>query len=569
VITEIPYMVNKARLVEQIANLIKNKKVEGVADLRDESDRDGIRVVIELKRGETSNVVLNLLYKHTQMQTTFGIIMLALVDLQPRVLTLKNMIDLFVAHRKEVVIRRTRFELKKARARAHILEGLKKAIDHIDAIIKMIKTSPSPQAAKERLMKNFSFSDVQAQAILDMRLQRLTALERDKIIQELKDLQKVIAYLEGILADEKKLMAVIVDELEEIKSVYGDTRRTEILLKTEDLRIEDMIVEEDMAVTCSLSGYIKRSPITLYRKQRRGGKGRMGMKTRQEDFVKHLFIASTHDYFLVFTKMGSVYWIKVHEIPQIGVGGRGKAIVNLLNLDPSDGLAALLPVKDFSEKKFIVMATKKGIIKKTDLKAYSHPRAGGIRALVIDDDDELHAVDLTDGNKSIFFGTYQGKSIHFKDSQVRPMGRIARGVRGITLSEGDVVVGMKIVGDIGTLLSITERGFGKRSFINHYRLQGRGGKGLINVKTTERNGKVIGIADVTDEDEIILITANGKMIRIKVGSINPTGRSTQGVKLINLGPEDKVVAMAKLVEKHEEELEKEPESGPLEPPKSD
>jgi len=555
VITEIPYQVNKAKLIEKIAELVRDKKIEGISDIRDESDRDGMRIVADLKRDEVGEVILNNLFLHTQMQATFGIINLAIVDGQPRVFNLKELLQQFVRFRKEVVTRRTIFELKKAKERAHILEGLKIAIDNIDAVITLIRKSKSPQEAKEGLMNKFKLSEVQAQAILDMRLQRLTALEREKIIEEYKEVLKLIKRLEEILASEKLLMELIVDELKNIKKQFGDERRTEIIEKTGEITMEDIIAEEDMVVNISHGGYIKRNPTSLFRIQKRGGKGRTGMTTKEEDFVEHMFVASTHSYILFFTDKGKAYSLKVYDIPQAGPAAKGKAIVNLLNLSQGEKMTAFLSVKEFTEGKFIVMATKHGVIKKTDLTVFANIRSGGLIALGLDEGDELIATRLTDGSKEIFLGTREGQAIRFNESQVRDMGRVARGVRAIKLGKGDAVVAMEALEENRTILTVTERGYGKRTEIEEYRSQLRGGMGIINIKVTEKNGPVVGIAQVTSEDELMITTDIGKIIRIAMKGVSVIGRNTQGVKLIDVEKEERVTGIAPIAEKEEEEGE--------------
>jgi DNA gyrase subunit A len=549
IVSELPYQVNKARLIEKIAELAQEKKIDGIADLRDESDREGIRIFIELKRDKIAQVILNQLYQRTQMQVTFGIIMLALVDNQPRILTLSDQLKHFVEYRKVVILRRTAYELKKAEHQAHILEGLKIALSNLDKIIALIRSSSNPAAAKKELIKQFKLSGIQAQAILEMRLQRLTALERGKIEEEYQELTKLIKKLKEILEKEELVKEIIVEELSKIREKYGDDRRTEIVDKEVAINLEDMIVEEDMVVTISHNGYIKRNPISLYRSQRRGGKGVTGMTTRQEDFVEHLFVASTHSHLLFFTNTGKVFWQKVYDLPQAGRAAMGKAIVNLLHLRAEEKIAAILAVRAFEEGKHIVMATRKGLIKKTPLMAYSRPRAGGIIALSIDHDDELIAARVTDGTQEILLGARQGKAIRFKETEARPMGRTARGVRGIAVGKDDEIIGMESIGEGATILTVTENGFGKRTNTSEYRIQGRGGRGIITIRTSERNGHVVGMKQVTDQDDVMLITDHGKIIRMKIKGISVIGRNTQGVKLINVDKGEKVVGIARLAEK--------------------
>jgi len=548
IITEIPYQINKSNLLERIAQLVRDKLIDGISDLRDESDRDGMRIVVELKRDAQADVVLNRLFKHTQMQTTFGVIMLALVDGQPRVLTLKQMLSLFLDHRHEVITRRTQFELDKAEHRAHILEGLKIALDHIDAVIKLIRASKTPEDAKQGLMNKFKLSEIQAQAILDMRLQRLTGLEREKIEQEYLDLIKLIEKLKGILASKTKRMNIIKEELTELKKKYGDDRRTEIREEEEgEFTIEDLIAEEDMVITITHGGYIKRLSITSYRRQGRGGRGVIGIETKEQDFVEHLFIASTHHYILFFTPKGRCHWVKVHEIPVGGRLAKGKNIVNMLDLGEEESIAAFVPVKEFDDKHLVVMASQNGIIKKTLLSAFSNPRRGGINAMNIPKDDNLIEVKITDGTRDIVLATREGQAIRFPEDKVRNMGRTAYGVKGVTLAKKDRVIGMVVVKRDSTLLSVTENGFGKRTNIADYRVTNRGGKGVINIKTTERNGKVVDIKEVLTDDELMLITQKGIIIRQPVGQIKTIGRATQGVKLINLDTGDKLVDVARVV----------------------
>jgi len=551
VISAIPYQVNKKRLIEHIAELVQSKTIEGISDIRDESDREGMRIVIDLKRGEIGDVVLNNLYKHTQLQTSFGIIMLAIVGGRPKVLSLLELIEHFIDFRREVVRRRTEFELRKAEARRHILEGLKIALDHLDAVIALIRGSRNPIEARDGLIAQFGLTQIQAQAILDMQLQRLTGLEREKILAELADLLKLIERLMAILGSDRLVMQIIVDELRAIQGKYSDPRRTEILPEEGEFRVEDLIAEEDMAITVSNTGYIKRTAITNYRNQRRGGKGRIGMRTRDEDFVSHLFVASTHAYIMIFSDRGRAYWLKVHAIPDVGPDGRGKAIANLVSMEAGERIAALLAVKEFEQNKFVVMGTRRGVVKKTELSAFSNPRAGGIIAMGVEEGDSVIAASISDGNSEIFIGTKNGMAIRFPESDVRPMGRSAFGVRGISLRDDDEVVAMEVLKPGGTILSVTEHGYGKRTELDEYRVQSRGGVGIINIQTTERNGKVVGVAQVTDEDELMLITQQGKILRMASSNIRSIGRATQGVRLIEIEGEDRAVSIAKLAEKDE------------------
>jgi DNA gyrase subunit A len=553
VIDAIPYQVNKAKLIERVADLVREKTIEGISDIRDESDRDGMRIVIDLKRGEVGEVILNNLYKHTQLQTSFGVIMLAIVGGRPKVLTLVELIENFVEFRREVVRRRTEFELRKAEARAHILEGLKIALDQIDAVIKLIRAAKNPGEARDGLMTQFGLSQTQSQAILDMQLQRLTGLERQKILDELAEILQLIERLRAILSSDKLLMEIVVSELRAIRDKYGDERRTQILADEGEFRIEDLIAEEDMAITVSNTGYIKRTAITNYRSQRRGGKGRIGMRTREEDFVSHLFVASTHAYIMIFSDRGRAYWLKVHEIPDVGPDGRGKAIANLVSMEEGERIAAMIAVKEFEEDKFVVMGTRRGVVKKTELSAFSNPRAGGIIAMGIEEGDVVMAVQVSDGKGEIFIGTRDGMAIRFAETEVRGMGRTAYGVRGISLREGDTVVAMEVLRPGGTILSVTEQGYGKRTELDEYRVQSRGGVGTINIQTSERNGQVVGIAQVTDEDELMLITQQGKTLRMAARDIRTIGRATQGVRLIDIEGEDRAVSIARLAEKDEEE----------------
>ena len=555
IVTEVPYQVNKANLIEKIAELTQDKKMEGISDLRDESDRDGVRIVIELKKNEIPQVVLNNLFKHTQLQTTFGVIMLALVNNRPEVLNLKQILEYFIEHRREVVVRRTAFELRKAEERAHILEGLKIAIDNLDAVIKLIRGSASPDVARSGLMRQFELSEAQSNAILEMKLQRLTQLERNKLVEEYQELLKRIEYLKSVLASEPLVRKIIKDELLAVKESYKDERRTQILKEEAEISVEDLIAEEEVVVTVSHAGYIKRNPVSLYRAQRRGGKGKIGMGIRDEDFVESLFTASSHDYLLFFTDAGKVYWLKVHEIPEAGRAAKGKALVNLLALKDDEKVTAILPVKEFREDRFVVMATKQGVIKKTELSAYGNPRQGGIIALTLDEGDKLIGVDITDGQREILLGTRQGIVIRFKEDEARPMGRTAHGVRGITLEEGNEVIGMETITPDSTtsILTVTEGGFGKRTTVTEYRVQGRGGKGIISIKTTEKNGLAVSFLQVRDDDEIMLMAAKGKILRCKVNDLREIGRNTQGVRVLDLeGDDDRVVGVACIAEREEE-----------------
>ena len=554
IITEIPYQVNKSKLIEKIADLAQEDRVTGISDIRDESDREGVRVVIELKRNEIPLVVLNNLYKHSQLQTTFGVNMLALVNNRPEVLNLKRILEAFVEHRREVVVRRTAYDLRKAEERAHILEGLKIALDNLDAVIALIRRSQSPDVARAGLMQQFQLSEIQANAILEMRLQRLTQLERDKLVEEYREVLKTIEYLRSVLGSEALVRKIIRDELTEIKEKYQDERRTKIVKEEAELTLEDLIAEEEVVVTISHAGYIKRNAVTLYRAQRRGGKGKIAMGIKEEDFVETLFTASTHDSLLFFTDAGKVYWLKVHEIPEASRAAKGKALVNLLALSKDEKVTATLPVKEYAADRFVIMGTKQGVIKKTELSAYSNPRQGGIIALSLDAGDKLIGVDLTDGQREILLGTKQGITIRFKEEDVRAMGRTAHGVRGITLEAGDEVIGMETITPDSTtaILTVTEGGYGKRTPVNEYRVQGRGGKGIISVKTTERNGLAVGFLQVRGEDEIMVMAAQGKVLRCKVDDIREIGRNTQGVRLLDMdGDEDRVVAVVRLVEREE------------------
>jgi len=553
IVTEIPYQVNKARLIERMAELVREKKLEGISDLRDESDREGIRIVLELKKGEQPEIILNALYKLTQMQITFGINMLAIVENQPKVMSLKELLHHFLNHRKTIIIRRTRYDLRKAEERAHILEGILKALDHLDEVIRTIRASQTPAEARENLMKGFELSELQAQAILDMRLQRLTGLERDKVVEEYRELMVLIERLRAILASDRLVLEEIKRELTEIKETYGDKRRTDIIPETADISIEDLIADEPMVITVSKTGYVKRSPLTLYRSQHRGGRGRTGMGTKTDDVVEHLYVATAHSYILVFTESGRVHWLKVHEIPEAGPTARGKAIVNLLELEPTERLATTVAVRTFPEDRYLVFATEKGTVKKTELSAYANPRVGGIIGINIDEGDRLLAVRETDGKKDILFATAKGFAIRFPETDARSMGRATYGVNGIRLRKGDRVVGMEALDRNGEILSVTERGFGKRTPVDEYRLQGRGGQGVINLKVGAKTGEVIGARHVTASDGLMLITQEGMIIRINVSGVRVVGRSTMGVKLMNLSADDRLVSIAK-VEREEEAM---------------
>jgi len=555
VVTEIPYQVNKANLVTEIAELVRDKKIEGISDLRDESSRAGMRIVIDLKRGELPDVVLNNLYKHTKLQMSYGITLLAIVAGRPRVMGLLEILDHFVEFRREVVRRRIEFELRKAEARAHILEGLKIALDHLDEVIALIRGSKNPVEARAGLVTRFGLTTIQAQAILDMQLQRLTGLERQKILDELAELMTTIERLRRILSSEDLIIGIVVDELKAIREGYGDERRTDFTEATGDFRVEDLIADEDVVVTATNTGYIKRTALDLYRKQRRGGKGLIGMQTREEDVVRHLFVANTHAYILIFSDRGRCYWLRVYEVPEVSRSSKGKAIANLVHMAEGEKIAALLRVQAFPEEdgqRFIVMGTRRGTIKKTDLKAFSNPRSAGIIAIHIDDDDRLIAVAETDGAKDLVIGSRNGMAIRFAETDARPMGRSAAGVRGMQLRDGDEVVAMEVVSQDATLLTACENGFGKRTDVAEYRPQSRGGIGLKNVQTSERNGSVVGIACVTDRSELLLVTEQGQIIRMKAGDLRPIGRDTQGVRLMDLAEGDRLVSIAALTEPDEE-----------------
>jgi DNA gyrase subunit A len=553
VITELPYMVNKAKLIERIAELVRDRRIEGIQDLRDESDKDGVRVVMDLKKDAAADVLVRQLYKLTPLEISFGVINLALVNQQPVVLNLKELLEQFLAFRKTVITRRCLFDLKKAEERAHILEGLRIALDHLDEVIALIRSAYKAEDARTALMEKFGLSEVQAQAILDMRLQRLTGLEIEKIVDEYNALIKEIARLREVLGNERLIYQMIQGELEEIKTQYGDPRRTEIRDEAEQIVPEDLIVEEEMVVTVSNTGYIKRNPVSLYRAQLRGGKGKVGMATKEDDFVSKLFVASTHSYLLIFTSRGRVFWIKVHEIPQAGRAAKGRSIVNLLQLTDQETVNTSLVVREFSGDRHLVMATRKGIIKKTALSAYSHPRAGGIIAVRLDENDGLVGIEITDGDKDIVLGTRKGKLIRFSEKDVRSVGRVSRGVQGIRLVGDDEVVGMEVVSPGATLLTVTENGYGKRTRTEEYRRQSRAGQGIITIKTDERNGEVVGMKQVADDDQLMMVSSDGKIIRMKASQIPVIGRNTKGVRLIVLGESEKLVSFAKLEEKDEGE----------------
>ena len=546
IITELPYQVNKATLIERISELGREKKLEGISEIRDESNREGIRVVIELGRGEIPQILLNQLYKHTQMQTTFGIIMLALVDRRPQVVNLKEMLEAFIKFRREVVTRRTRYDLARAEERAHILAGLRKAVEQLDLVIRIIRNAASADVARDELMRLLALSEIQAKAILDMQLRRLAALERQKIIEEHEETLKLIEELKGILASDAKLMAIIKQELVAIKEEYGDARRTEILTETTDLTIEDLLADEEMVVTVTRSGYIKRTHVEAYRSQRRGGKGVTGMETKEEDIVEDLFIASTHSSLLFFTNLGKIHWLKVHEIPEGGRAAKGKAMVNLLSLGEGEEVATCVPVRDFGAGGHILFVTRQGRIKKTELEAYSHPRAGGIQAIGLEDGDEVITARRTDGQREVMIATRLGMAIRFSEEEVRPMGRGAAGVRGIDVEQDDAVIAADVVQEGAQILTVTERGFGKRTPLEEYRLQGRAGKGIIDIKTGGRNGTVVGMLQVRTGDDILLVTTKGKVIRIHADEVSSQGRNTMGVRIIDLDADDRVGSIARV-----------------------
>ncbi len=566
IVTEIPYMVNKSVLIEEIAQKVKDKAITGISDLRDESDRDGMRIVIFLKKDANKDIVLNQLFKHTRLQTTYSINLLALSNGRPKVMSIREVIDKYIGHRKEVVTRRTEYDLKKAEERAHILEGLIIALNNIDDIVALIKRSKSVQAALEGLMSGFKLTKLQAQAILDMRLQKLTTLEQEKMREEHKSLIELIKSLKEILASEQKILDIIKKELQELRENYSDSRKTKILdVEDEDIDIEDLIDEEDVVVTISHTGYIKRTSLDFYREQRRGGKGIIATTTKEEDIVEHLFIANTHDYILFFTDDGKVHWLKVYKIPDASRYSSGKFMVNLLDLPKDSKITAYIKIKRFDDRHYLVMGTKKGVVKKTSLEAYSRPRAGGIRAITLDEGDELVNVIMTDGEKQVFLATREGRAVKFKEIDARPTGRTSRGVRGVRLRKGDEVVSMVIAEDDKTVLTITENGFGKRTQISNYRLINRGGKGVINIICSERNGKVVDVKSVTDDDQIMFITRKGIVIRTAAKGVSVIGRNTQGLRLMKLNDDDKVVAAAKVVSGTDEGEKDEQEDIPKKP----
>ena len=566
IVTEIPYQVNKARLIENAAALVNEKKIEGISEIRDESDRDGTRIVFELKRGEQAEVVLNNLYKHTQLQIGFGVIMLSIVNGQPRELGLIDCIKFFIEHRVEVVRRRTDFELRKAREREHLLLGFRKALDNLDEVIRMIRAARAPREARDSLIAAFQFTERQAQAIIELQLQRLTGMEQQKIADELAEIQRRIAgYLE-LLGSEKLVREAIIEELKEVRKAYGDERRTQIIEDTGEIRLEDLVAVEDVAVTVTHGGYLKRTSVDTYRRQSRGGKGRIGMGTRTEDFLEHLIVASTHSYLLIFTDKGRVYWLKIYEIPDAATVGKGKHVSNLINLQPAATVKAFMAVREFVPDQFIVMATKHGVIKKCELTEFDNPMARGIIAVSLDEGDELIAARLTNGENYIFLGSHDGQAIRFAESQVRSMGRPARGVRAMALDAGDYLVGMESVEEEGLILSISENGFGKRTKLANYRLQSRGGKGVINMKTSTRNGKVVGILSVKEDTDLMIVTKNGKIIRLESAEIRQAGRSTQGVRLVRMEDDDQVAAASVIPEAAENGEGKNGEDGQPELP---
>jgi len=546
IITELPYQVNKASLIEKISELSREKRIEGISEIRDESNREGIRVVLELSRGELPQIILNQLYTNTQMRTTFGIIMLALVDRRPQIVNLKEMLEAFIKFRREVVTRRTRYDLARAEERAHILAGLRKAVEQLDLVIRIIREAANADIARDTLMSRLTLTEIQAKAILDMQLRRLAALERQKIVEEHEQVLKLIEELKAILASDVKLMGIIKDEMLAIKQEYGDARRTEILTETTELTIEDLLADEEMVVTITRSGYIKRTHVEAYRSQRRGGKGVTGMETKEEDIVEDLFIASTHSYLLFFTNSGKIHWLKVHEIPEGGRAAKGKAMVNLLSLGEGEHVATCVPVRDFNAGGHVFFVTRQGKVKKTELAAYSHPRAGGIQAVGLDEGDQLMTARRTDGNREVMIATKLGMAIRFSEEEVRPMGRGAAGVRGIEVEDDDQVIGADVVQEGAQILTVTERGFGKRTPLEEYRLQGRAGKGIIDIKTAGRNGTVVGMVQVRGGDDLLIVTTKGKVIRIHADEVSSQGRNTMGVRIIDLDADDRVGSIARV-----------------------
>jgi len=553
VISEIPYQVNKARLIEKIAELAREERVRGIKDVRDESDRHGMRIVVDVKKGEPAQVILNNLYKHTPLQDSFGTIFLAIVDQRPRVLNLLEACELFVDFRRDVVRRRTAFELRKAEARAHVLEGYVIALDHLDEVIALIRAARTPEIAKTGLVERFKLTEIQADEILKLQLQRLTGLERQKIQDELAELKLTIADLKDILAKPARIDKIIADELKQIAAAHGEPRRTEILAAADEIAVEDLIVDEDVAISITHTGYIKRTALTSYRAQRRGGRGRVGMKTRDEDFVSDLFIASTHSYILIFTDRGRIYWLKVHEVPDVGPQGKGKAVVNLVQLVAGEKIAAFCAVRDFTSGGYVLLATRQGIVKKTELAAFSNPRPSGIIALSVEEQDQLIDAVITSGKDEMLIGSESGMAIHFSEEDVRPMGRSAYGVWGMDLEEGDALVGLEVVRAGGTMLTVTRNGYGKRTELGEYRLQSRGGKGLINIKTSERNGPVVGVKFLRADEQVMLITEKGMIIRLNTADISTIGRNTQGVRLIQLEEGDHLVSVARLAEREDDD----------------
>ncbi|MCW5889379.1 MAG: DNA gyrase subunit A [bacterium] len=548
IVTEIPYQVNKARLIERIAELVNERKLDGIADLRDESDREGMRIAIDLKRDAVAEVLLNQLYKHTPLQESFGVNMLAIVDGRPKLLNLKDALEVFLRHRREVIVRRTIYDLRKAEERLHILAGLKIAVENLDQVIQIIRAAADPPTARANLMSALGLTQIQAQAVLDMRLQRLTGLERDKIMQEYAEVEAQIARYRQILGDESEITKIIVQELTELRDKYGDERRTKIVGEVGTISVEDLIVEEDMVVTISHEGYVKRNPVTLYRAQRRGGRGKIGATTRDQDFVEHVFVASTHSYILFFTTAGKVYWLKVHEIPQAGRTARGRAVTNLLSLKADEKLSAFLPVREFQEGCYLLFATRRGLVKKTDLMSYASPRPSGLIAIALEAGDEVVGVKLTDGKCEVILSTAEGQAIRFEESEVRPMGRSTYGVVGMKLDEGDSVVAIDLVEPGNALLAVSENGYGKRTAMDEYRCTHRGGKGIITMRTTDRTGRVIGVRMVSEDGQLMLVTSGGKVIRIRAAEIRVIGRNTQGVKLIDLEEGERLASVARLAE---------------------